>query len=59
MRDGLILQIACSSCPPPIPPDLSPEFRDFTAACLRRDAYMRPTASQLLTHPVFAACSEE
>ena len=46
-------QIACSSRPPPIPSGLSPALRDLATRCLGRRPGDRPTAGQLLRHPIF------
>ena len=48
-----ILHSVRDSAPPALPDDgrWSAEFRDFIMQCLRQDASLRPTCSQLLRHP--------
>ena len=49
------------SRPPPTltnPAKWSPEFNDFIARCLTKNPKMRPSASELLTHPFIAVGAE-
>ena len=49
------------SQPPPTltnPAKWSPEFNDFIARCLTKNPNMRPSASELLTHPFIAVGAE-
>jgi len=50
---ALIFRIACAAEPPPVPENLSPALRDLTRRCLELDPSLRPTARDLLLHPVF------
>ena len=47
-------QIGRSSESPPVPEHLSPALRELTAACLQLGPDRRPTAKQMLNHPVLA-----
>ena len=47
-------QIACYDTRPDIPASLSPELRDLAARCLQRRPNLRPTARELLEHPVYS-----
>lgn len=47
------LQIATSMQPPPIPDNLSPPIRDILLRCLEQKKTERPTAKELLVHPLF------
>lgn len=49
----LPLQIATSMQPPPIPDNLSPPIRDILLRCLEQKKTERPTAKELLVHPLF------
>ena len=46
-------QIACAAEPPAVPPSLSPALRDLALRCLELDPGLRPSARELLLHPVF------
>lgn len=50
---ALIFRIASSVRPPPIPENLSPGVRDVMLRCLEVKSEDRPSAKELLTHPVF------
>lgn len=50
---ALIFRIASSALPPPIPENLSPGVRDVMLRCLEVKSEDRPSAKELLTHPVF------
>lgn len=50
---ALIFRIACASEPPAVPENLSPALRDLTRRCLELDPNLRPSARELLLHPVF------
>jgi len=50
---ALIFRIACAAEPPPVPESVSPALRDLTRRCLELDPSLRPTARDLLLHPVF------
>jgi len=39
--------------PPPIPENLSPPIKDLALRCLEQDKKDRPSAKDLLQHPVF------
>ena len=46
-------QIACAHEPPSVPETLSPALKDLTLRCLELDPNLRPSARELLLHPVF------
>lgn len=46
-------QIACATGPPEVPGSLSPAVRDLALRCLELDPSHRPSARDLLLHPVF------
>ena len=50
---ALIFKIATSMTPPPIPENLSPPIKDLALRCLEQDTKDRPSAKDLLQHPVF------
>ncbi|XP_063431372.1 mitogen-activated protein kinase kinase kinase 1-like isoform X2 [Mytilus trossulus] len=50
---ALIFKIATSMTPPPIPENLSPPIKDLALRCLETDKKDRPSAKDLLLHPVF------
>lgn len=50
---ALIFKIATSMQPPPIPDNLSPPIRDVLLRCLEQKKMERPTAKELLVHPLF------
>lgn len=50
---ALIFKIATSMQPPPIPDNLSPPIRDILLRCLEQKKTERPTAKELLVHPLF------
>uniref|UniRef100_H2YSR3 Mitogen-activated protein kinase kinase kinase 1 n=1 Tax=Ciona savignyi TaxID=51511 RepID=H2YSR3_CIOSA len=50
---ALIFKIASSPTVPPIPDHLSPAMKDLCRRCLQANPRDRPTAQQLLKHPVF------
>jgi len=50
---ALIFRIACATGPPEVPCTLSPGLRDLTLRCLELDPNLRPSARELLLHPVF------
>jgi len=50
---ALIFRIACAHTPPTVPDTLSPALRDLALRCLELDPAMRPSARELLLHPVF------
>ncbi|CAG0887474.1 unnamed protein product [Darwinula stevensoni] len=50
---ALMFKIACSTIPPPIPDHLSLETQNLALQCLEVNAASRPSAKQLLSHPVF------
>nr|CAB3263621.1 mitogen-activated protein kinase kinase kinase 1-like [Phallusia mammillata] len=50
---ALIFKIASSPTVPPIPDVLSPAMRDLCRRCLQTTPRDRPTASELVKHPVF------
>ncbi|KAL3869798.1 hypothetical protein ACJMK2_042435 [Sinanodonta woodiana] len=50
---ALIFKIATSISSPPIPDNLSPPLRDLMLRCLEHSKEMRPTAKDLLLHPLF------
>ncbi|KAF5830666.1 kinase-like domain-containing protein [Dunaliella salina] len=47
----LMIQVLNDDLPLPEGPNVSPQFKDFLAQCLRKNPYERPTAEQLLQHP--------
>lgn len=49
----LIFRIACAQGPPQVPDTLSPALRDLSLRCLELDPTLRPSARELLLHPVF------
>ncbi|GAB6029131.1 Mitogen-activated protein kinase kinase kinase 1 [Chamberlinius hualienensis] len=50
---ALIYKIARTQEPPPIPDHLSPQTKDLVFKCLEVCSHLRPSADQLLQHPVF------
>ncbi|MCO5590646.1 hypothetical protein L7F22_044619 [Adiantum nelumboides] len=46
-----LFHIGTTKSHPPIPEHLSHEAQDFLLKCLRKEPYLRPTASELLLHP--------
>ena len=46
-------QIACAHQPPAVPDTLSPALKDLALRCLELEPSMRPSARELLLHPVF------
>jgi len=50
---ALIFRIACAHEPPSVPDSLSPALKDLALRCLELDPSMRPSARELLLHPVF------
>jgi mitogen-activated protein kinase kinase kinase 1 len=50
---ALIFRIACAHEPPNVPETLSPALKDLTLRCLELDPNLRPSARELLLHPVF------
>jgi serine/threonine protein kinase len=48
---GVLFQIAEATEPPKLPPDLSPEIKDFIFQCFKRTPTDRPNVYQLLRHP--------
>ena len=50
---NICCQIACASGPPEVPGSLSPAVRDIALRCLELDPNNRPSARELLLHPVF------
>ncbi|XP_041357748.1 mitogen-activated protein kinase kinase kinase 1-like [Gigantopelta aegis] len=53
---ALIFKIASSVEPPPIPDNLSPALKDLMLRCLEHESEFRPTAKELLMHPLFTQC---
>ena len=49
----LLTQIACAPGPPEVPSSLSPALRDLALRCLELDPGLRPSARELLLHPLF------
>ena len=47
---AVMLKIARTSEPPPLPDDLSPQAREFLIDCLQIDPKKRLTARKLLNH---------
>ena len=55
-----LFQIACANEPPTVPDTLSPALKDLTLRCLELDPDLRPSARELLLHPVFHdLCGDE
>jgi len=50
---ALIFRIACAPGPPEVPSSLSPALRDLALRCLELDPGLRPSARELLLHPLF------
>ncbi|OWF34833.1 mitogen-activated protein kinase kinase kinase 1-like isoform X2 [Mizuhopecten yessoensis] len=50
---ALIFKIATSQEPPPIPENISPPMRDLMLRCLEQKKEERPSAKDLLIHPLF------
>ncbi|KAL5017291.1 hypothetical protein ScPMuIL_006880 [Solemya velum] len=50
---ALIFKIASSERPPPVPENISPPLRDLMLRCLEQRKEERPTAKDLLLHPLF------
>lgn len=50
---ALIFKIASSVDPPPVPENLSPPVRDLMLRCLEQNSEFRPSAKDLLMHPLF------
>ncbi|XP_033738127.1 mitogen-activated protein kinase kinase kinase 1-like isoform X2 [Pecten maximus] len=50
---ALIFKIATSQEPPPIPDNISPPVRDLMLRCLEQKKEERPSAKDLLIHPLF------
>jgi mitogen-activated protein kinase kinase kinase 1 len=48
-------QIACAGEPPDVPGHLSPGLRDLSLRCLELEPCLRPSARDLLLHPVLQA----
>jgi mitogen-activated protein kinase kinase kinase 1 len=53
---ALIFKIASSVDSPPIPENLSPPVRDLMLRCLEQNSEDRPSAKELLLHPLFTRC---
>jgi hypothetical protein len=51
----IIAQIACAGEPPDVPGHLSPGLRDLSLRCLELEPCLRPSARDLLLHPVLQA----
>jgi hypothetical protein len=49
-----MFHVAATKEPPPLPPTLSPEARDFLLLCFNRVPRDRPNATRLLRHPWMA-----
>lgn len=49
----LWLQIATCDQPPPVPPNMSPPVKDVMLRCLELNRTERPSAKELLLHPLF------
>ena len=47
-----MFHIASTTSPPPLPSNLSGDLKDFILQCLRYDPDERPTARELLRHPL-------
>ena len=52
-----VRQIASSVDPPPIPDNLAPPVRDLMLRCLEQNSEFRPSAKDLLMHPLFTQYS--
>ena len=52
-KTEIFVQIACAAGPPEVPPTVSPALRDLILRCLELDPAQRPSARELLLHPVF------
>ncbi|KAK3089193.1 hypothetical protein FSP39_001643, partial [Pinctada imbricata] len=50
---ALIFKIATSMSPPPVPENLSPPIKDLLLRCLEQEKTERPSAKDLLLHPLF------
>ncbi|XP_068726656.1 mitogen-activated protein kinase kinase kinase 1-like [Montipora capricornis] len=50
---ALIFKIACAESPPDIPENLNPALRDVLLRCLEGKQEERPSAMDLLRHPLF------
>ncbi|XP_067027287.1 mitogen-activated protein kinase kinase kinase 1-like isoform X1 [Acropora muricata] len=50
---ALIFKIACAESPPEIPGNLNPALRDVLLRCLEGKSEERPSAMDLLRHPLF------
>uniref|UniRef100_A0A2C9K5L3 Mitogen-activated protein kinase kinase kinase 1 n=1 Tax=Biomphalaria glabrata TaxID=6526 RepID=A0A2C9K5L3_BIOGL len=53
---ALIFKIASSVDSPPIPENLPPPIRDLMLRCLEQNSEDRPSAKDLLVHPLFTQC---
>ncbi|XP_059155208.1 mitogen-activated protein kinase kinase kinase 1-like isoform X2 [Physella acuta] len=53
---ALIFKIASSVDSPPIPENLPPPVRDLMLRCLEQNSEDRPSAKDLLLHPLFTQC---
>ncbi|KAK3781023.1 hypothetical protein RRG08_046327 [Elysia crispata] len=53
---ALIFKIASSVDSPPIPENLPPPVRDLMLRCLEQKSEDRPSAQDLLLHPLFTQC---
>ncbi|CAL1547578.1 unnamed protein product [Lymnaea stagnalis] len=53
---ALIFKIASSVDSPPIPENLPPPVRDLMLRCLEQNSDDRPSAKDLLLHPLFTQC---
>jgi hypothetical protein len=51
----IMTQIACAGEPPDVPGHLSPGLRDLSLRCLELEPCLRPSARDLLLHPVLQA----
>ncbi|EPS65325.1 hypothetical protein M569_09452, partial [Genlisea aurea] len=54
-----LFHVGTTKSHPPIPEHLSNEAKDFLLKCLQKEPDLRPTSSELLTHPFVTGESQD